>query len=387
MDVGVPADSAPRQKSTAWCFTENNPRRTNLFPHGLPDGVRYIVYQLERGEQGTPHLQGYIHLQRQQRMSWLKGLKQRTVEGEEYTVFERAHFIAAKGSAAQNKAYCTKTEGRVEGPWELGEQPKGQGQRTDLEAAAKILIETGDINAIDRTVLMMHPSGCMKLASLAKCPRRENMKIITIIGRTGIGKSYSVHDMCPDVYVIQVGNSGLWWDGYTGQKAILFEEYKGQVQLQKMLQILDPYPLRLEIKGGSVPARFDLVFITSNSTPDKWYKNEGGDRDEEMKALARRLDAADPTAIPPRPSGPRFIQADTREELHQKLSILRVAGIIPKHREAAEAAAAAADVPLDEAAAACDTSSQYSEEEAPRLKRHNASIVVIPDDEDMAPQP
>ena len=313
-------------------------------PSGNPSGkstlcvglliVKHIVYQLERGDQGTPHLQGYIQLSRTQRMSWLKKVTSKTADGEVFNVFDRAHLIVAKGNADQNKAYCTKAEGRLEGPWTIGEAPK-QGDRTDLKEAAEQLMRTGDIRAIDPGVFLKYASGCLKLAALAPPPRRDNLKVITIVGPTGIGKSYAVHDLFPDIYVVNMGNSGLWWDGYTGQQAVMFEEFKGQVQLQKMLQILDPYPLRLEIKGGLVPARFTTVFITSNYTPDKWYKNDDGARDEEMKALARRIDIGDPSRIPPRPDGPRYIHVDTREALHQRLQIMITAGIISPPPKAA----------------------------------------------------
>jgi len=359
------------QKVKSWCFTENNPTRTNLFPDGLPDSIKYIVYQLERGEQGTPHLQGYLHLFKAQRRSWLKKITAKTADGVIYTVFERAAFKAAKGNAEQNKKYCTKAEGHIEGPWELGTFPK-KGDRTDLKEAAMSLMKDGDIRAIDPSIFLKYASGCLKLAALAPPPRRDGLKIITIIGPTGIGKSYSVHDMFEDVYVVNMGNSGLWWDGYTGQKAVMFEEFKGQVQLQKMLQILDPYPLRLEIKGGLVPARFTIVFITSNYTPDKWYKNEEGNRDAEMAALARRLDAGNPTSIPPRADGPRYINVDSRAELHHRLGMLSAAGIleIPK-KNAVVVAAAAATPAIDE----------ECEEEPPRLRRAVAHITVGDADE------
>ena len=116
--------AAAAKKVRAWCFTENNPTRTVLFPDGLPDGIKYIVYQLERGEAGTPHLQGYIALARPQRMAWIKKITSKTAEGVVFTVFERAHLLQAKGNAEQNKTYCTKAEGRIDGPWEIGTMPK-----------------------------------------------------------------------------------------------------------------------------------------------------------------------------------------------------------------------------------------------------------------------
>ena len=181
--------------------------------------------------------------------------------------------------------------------------------------------------------------------------------------------------MFPDIYVVNMGNSGLWWDGYVGQKTVMFEEFKGQVQLQKMLQILDPYPLRLEIKGGLVPARFERVFITSNYTPDKWYKNEGGYRDAEMAALARRLDAGDPTAIPVKPDGPRYIQVGTRAELHSRLNMLVASGIISKEEAPVVPPTRPPTPALDDeeepAAAAAPAASK-----PPRLRRAVEHIVI-----------
>lgn len=310
-----------------WCFTWNNPTHKILFPDGLPMGIQYIVYQVEKGREGTEHLQGFIYFESKKRMSAIKKIDFKTPDGASVFPFATAHLEAAKGSPEQNKDYCTKAETRVAGPWELGKMPKGSGERTDLHRAAEELMRSGDIRAIDPAVFIKYASGCLKLAALAPPPRRDNLKVITIIGATGIGKSYSVHDLYPDVFVVNMGNSGLWWDGYTGQPAIMFEEFKGQVQLQKMLQILDPYPLRLEIKGGLVPARFTVVFITSNTMPKDWYENKDGRRDAELKALDRRLDTESETNKNPI----RFINVDSRDELHRRLDrAMAIADLSPK---------------------------------------------------------
>ena len=55
---------------------------------------------------------------------------------------------------------------------------------------------------------------------------------------------------------------------------MVFEEFAGQIQLQKMLKFLDPYPMALEVKGGMRPAMYETVIITSNTRPDGWYKDE-----------------------------------------------------------------------------------------------------------------
>jgi len=377
-EAGTAADAS--KKARAWCFTENNPTRKILFPDGLPESVRYVVYQLEKGDKGTPHLQGYISLASPQRMSWIKKITSKTAEGEVFNVFERAHLLAAKGNAEQNYSYCTKSKERLEGPWELGSRPKGQGERTDLAAAAQSLMADGDIRKIDPAVFLKYSSGCLKLAALAPPPRRDNLRIVTMVGTTGVGKSWAAHELFPDIYVVNMGNSGLWWDGYTGQDAVMFEEFKGQVQLQKMLQILDPYPLRLEIKGGLVPARFHTVIITSNFEPGLWYKNEDGSRKPELDALYRRLGKG----IPPLQDKMSYIEASTRDELWKKIKMCQTFGILPRKETVpiqVPQAAAASVPPRSVTPVIVDDDDQP----AATLKRQKASVSVAdaPQDADM----
>jgi len=111
-----------------WCFTLNNPERVLddmwvlLMPYLWPS-CTYCVYQLEEGEEQTPHFQGYCEFDNAKTLGAMKKL-----EG-----LERAHFRASDGTAEQNLAYCTKEEGRLDGPWVFGAPKPGQGKRTDLE--------------------------------------------------------------------------------------------------------------------------------------------------------------------------------------------------------------------------------------------------------------
>ncbi len=43
-----------------WVFTLNNPTVTDKLHLTFSKGVKYAIWQLEQGEQGTMHLQGYI---------------------------------------------------------------------------------------------------------------------------------------------------------------------------------------------------------------------------------------------------------------------------------------------------------------------------------------
>lgn len=59
-----------------WGMTINNYDETDLalVQQGYPDHIRQIVYTLERGVEGTPHIQAFIKLFRQQRLSYVKKL-------------------------------------------------------------------------------------------------------------------------------------------------------------------------------------------------------------------------------------------------------------------------------------------------------------------------
>lgn len=85
--------------------------------------VKYCVCQLEKGEQGTLHLQGYVELHDAKTLKWLK-----------LNFSWDAHFEPRKGTAQQARDYCRKDDTRQSGPWEFGEwTPIRQGQRTDIQ--------------------------------------------------------------------------------------------------------------------------------------------------------------------------------------------------------------------------------------------------------------
>jgi len=82
--------------------------------------ANYIIFQLEEGEQGTPHYQGYIQFS-----------KRRTFTQVKAVVGQRAHIEVAKGTPLHNKTYCSK-EPRLESTFEYGEMSGGQGKRNDI---------------------------------------------------------------------------------------------------------------------------------------------------------------------------------------------------------------------------------------------------------------
>lgn len=271
-----------------WCFTLNNPVK------GLDDisyfaEMAYLVYQLEQGENETPHLQGYVEFRIAKRLTWLKR-----------HISDKAHWEVAKGNATQNKAYCTKEEGRLDGPREHGEASTTrlhQGQRSDLEACAELVRAEG-LEAGRREypgVFMRYSTGIKAMNFMDRKRKRTQQgfvkpKIIVYWGETGAGKTSRAFKEYPDLYRnvshASSGNSQLWMDGYDGQKVILFDDFCGGIKFQLLLQILDGYPLWLPIKGGFVMLESDTYIFTSNVHPDGWYPNVSKDK---RAAFERRL--------------------------------------------------------------------------------------------------
>ncbi len=281
IEVLAEAEQAGNSKAKRWCFTENNPTCELVFD---PLMLGYLVYQKEFGANKTPHFQGYVEFK--ERCN-LRGCKKWN---------RRAHFKVARGSAAQNKVYCTKEEGRLDGPWELGE-PSSQGRRADLEKVAQLAREEGYSAVLDQ-----HPGMCIRyerglknyLGDLAVREREtEGFKVPKIriyLGDTGSGKTKKCYTKYPDLYDVSTHTGGtLWMDGYRGQKTVLFDDFNGGIPFRLLLRIMDGYPLRLPFKGGFTVLQHDVLLFTTNLHPDHWYSNAVITRNLDISPLQRRI--------------------------------------------------------------------------------------------------
>jgi hypothetical protein len=176
----------------------------------------------------------------------------------------------------------------VAGPWEYGEHGK-RGQRSDLDRVPELLRGGGVRAVADELpgVYIRYSSGVHRLDGIIRRgERRAELKAIVYYGDTGVGKTHRVYEEAPNVYSPIVTKDKVWFDGYQDEKEILFDDYNGEITLTYFLRILDKYPLLVEVKGGTVAARWDKVYITSNMHPSNWYPMADG---VHIRALLRRL--------------------------------------------------------------------------------------------------
>lgn len=242
-----------------WCFTVNNP--TQPYPI-LNDTIKYLVYQLERGEQGTPHLQGYLQTySRTSRRKLLNFLPQGT------------HLEPRRGTHQQAKEYCTKTESRVSGPWEYGIETTKRGQRTDLEQIKLSIQEGADETSIAEeyfTQWCTHHKAFKRYRTLLQPKRSTETNLWIFTGNTGTGKSQAAHNIDNNAYWKP---EGKWWDFYNNERTVILDDFSGDISYEYLLRLTDRYPLYVEHKGGFSQFTSTTIIITSNTTYTEWYPN------------------------------------------------------------------------------------------------------------------
>lgn len=258
-----------------WLFTLNNPQ--DFKPEvGFGTTYKYLIYQLEKGEEGTLHYQGYVMWKSPKRLSALKKLS------------KEAHWEPRRGSHTQARDYCSKEDTRVEGPWTFGVEPE-QGKRTDLDDVKEAIDSGASMKEIAQAHFghfIKYERGFRSYKNTLATPRDFKTEVIVCYGPTGTGKSMYCAALTKDPYWYIPQKDGKWWDGYDGQEDVIIDEFYGQIMWSTMLRLLDRYPMQVETKGATVNFAPKRIFITSNKQPIEWYPSLV----EKFSTLGRRLD-------------------------------------------------------------------------------------------------
>lgn len=285
----MPRASAPSQRRVRrWRFTYFS---EGPFPvTELPDQVKYLVAGHESAPTtGSLHWQGYVELRTSQRFSFVQRV---------LGIGQSACYPAEAGRQA-NREYCVKDGGDY---IELGAEAPAttQGARTDL---AQLRDDLADACRLDgagaalRAALDKHPAAFFKYTNgiraaiglLDTAARTGPPQVEIHVGPTGSGKTRQAFDRFPTLWRCPPATRGtqLWFDGYDGQECALFDDYDGNgIPLSMLLQILDRYPLRLQVKGSFTNWRPAFILITTNIPFTHWY---GDGNAEQKKALQRRI--------------------------------------------------------------------------------------------------
>lgn len=272
----------PRQASALsyYLFTLNNPSANEL-PTAFLDVCKYAAWQLEEGDEGTPHLQGYIALKKPMRITALRRLLS-------------AHFEGRRGTHEQAVQYVTKEDTRKDGPWFHGDDstiPRKRGQRTDLQAVAARLKEGASYKEISEefpSEFIRYHRGIREYIQVHAPERDQNVspKIFIFWGPPGTGKTFRAARDFPNAFWFTKpqDSKSYWFDGYEGQDTIIFDEFYGWLPYDLILRILDRYPMKLPVKGGMVNLAATTFVFTSNRPWFEWYPKV-----DNQQALGRRI--------------------------------------------------------------------------------------------------
>lgn len=239
--------------------------------------IKYCIFQKEKcPDTGRIHFQGYVELTKPMRIKAV----------QELLGIEKAHLEKRMGSREQAKAYCSKEDTRVDGPWEVGNFGSTQGKRNDLTALKKDILDPKSnicdvvIKSVENYQQLRFVEGLMKYRQ----PYVGVRCVKWFYGPTGVKKSYTASIEAGDYDEITYTNGGFWI-GYRGNKNVVINDIRGNVPLNELLRITDRYKLYINIKGGECAWEAVNIWITCNVHPESLYQNCG----ERVDQLVRRI--------------------------------------------------------------------------------------------------
>ena len=155
---------SPRVRSNRVCFTINNYELETVDTierwFNTDERIRFACAGLEIGENGTPHIQGFVHMDVDPKGAGIKFWKAIIPEGE------RAHLENARGDDESNKKYCAK-----EGPFiEVGEPKESLGCLWARVYDATLL-GLPEALAIDKEMSIKYVNQIEKLVSINHVPK------------------------------------------------------------------------------------------------------------------------------------------------------------------------------------------------------------------------
>lgn len=238
------------------------------------------------------HFQGYLELEKKQRIPWLQS-----------NVSHTCKKMARKGSAEQNRHYCSKPhqdcacEHCVEeakhptvipGTFiELGKISRIN-KKSHKEPEYKLAMTRvlAGVNPNTRAFAEEFPSTWLRyrrdLNELLTLDKKRDLSVPIYVevhyGVTGGGKTETIktsYQRGMDETYIKSKDSGnnVWWPGYKGEDVVIMNEFSGQWFTPDYLCLLwDSNPLHVEAKNQSINMLATKFIVSTNRDPRLWYE-------------------------------------------------------------------------------------------------------------------
>lgn len=206
------------------------------------------------------------------------------------TQCSKAHFEFVKKNNGADE-YCNKEDTRLEGPWSFGVRPARRDKKGDVARRNREIIEMGVAAAVDAGLVdVCKYRSVRQSVDLYKIDRQcalstESTRGVWIWGPPGVGKSHYARVHYPDLFVKP---QSKWFDGYTGQAAILLDDHDNPCLGHYLKIWADKYACSGEVKGGTLPLLHRTFVVTSNYSIRGLYKDAG---EEMIAAIERRFES------------------------------------------------------------------------------------------------
>jgi len=224
----------------------------------------YVIMGEEVGEQGTPHLQGFLRFKTEKSLKQMKKIS------------PGAHWENQKGTSEEASTYCKKEGHFVEvGTLPMSQKRKGECNIERWEEAREACKE-GRFEDVPADIYMRNLNACHKIYAMSQnVPTALSGELTNewIWGPAGSGKSSLAVRENPGAYLKGLNK---WWDGYVAQEAVIVDDmdpfHKSLAQEFKQWGHHHPFPA--ETKGGSMCIRPKKIIVTSNYRIDDVWEEE-----------------------------------------------------------------------------------------------------------------
>lgn len=251
--------------------------------------IKYFIAGFERSnsKHQYEHFQCYIQLSRSSRITQIQKL---------FPAGGKFHVESQQKSNWNARNYCWKGQFREHASghpepssqiFEYGVFSTGSGCRSDILRVKKCIdngMEHYDIqqDPDNISVYARHGMWCKQYKNdrderLSNIVNRPKLDVHVICGETAVGKTESIYKKFGFDNVYKLTNpkgDNKNWNGYFGQKILVIDDFQSWIKMNEMLQILQNKPYRCRKLNGYRLAQWNKVFITSNTTPEQWYRDE-----------------------------------------------------------------------------------------------------------------
>jgi len=255
-----------RLDSRGWCFTINN--YTQLDWDQVNEMYQSCVYACdapEVGEQGTPHIQGYVYFRDEKSRKRVS------------KYIPRARLKASSGTAEQNRVY-------IFGPYSKDEKHKPvnpearefgvmpvQGKRSDI-AIMKEKIRGGQ----NKMATLIEEATSFQSIRFAECYLKYKERkrdwlpdVKWYWGEPRSGKTRLAHEVLHDPYV---SIHGKWFEGYDAHENVIIDDLRREYVVNcggfgAFMNRLDRYAHQVECKGSTRQFLAKNIIITTIYEP------------------------------------------------------------------------------------------------------------------------